>query len=195
MTLLAALAFAEAFPALVARLRKTTIDLEALYSSRGFNAALFAAFFLLFIDSGLYGFRLVGNSLRLQDREAMTWVDKSAAGDAVFLVWTGIKSPEIDPYVEWFPALANRRNLTTLQGYEWLLSDGFYDQYGELARLQQCASVDCIELWAERMNWRYDYVAVFEGQNTDLDDLFAGELGYFEVYSRETVTIFGRATP
>ena len=195
MTLLAALAFAEAFPALVARLRKTTIDLEALYSSRGFNAALFAAFFLLFIDSGLYGFRLVGNSLRLQDREAMTWVDKSAAGDAVFLVWTGIKSPEIDPYVEWFPALANRRNLTTLQGYEWLLSDGFYDQYGELARLQQCASVDCIELWAERMNWRYDYVAVFEGQNTDLDDLFAGELGYFEVYSRETVTIFERTTP
>lgn len=195
MTLLAALAFAEAFPALVARLRKTTINLEALYSNRSFIAALFATVILLFIDSGLYGFRLVGNSLQLQDREAMAWADKSTAGDAVFLVWTGIESPEIDPYVEWFPALARRRSLTTLQGSEWLLSDGFYEQDADLARLQQCASVACVEAWAERMGWQYDYVAVFEGQNTDLDGLFAGEPGYLEVYSRETVTIFERTTP
>ncbi len=60
-------------------------------------------------------------------REAMTWTRRNTPKEARFVVihaqsWA---DPWFDLEAEWFPALAKRRGLNTLQGSEWLPNGAF----------------------------------------------------------------------
>ena len=187
MTILTALAFIEALPWLLGRIKKQ--EIQNLHQNVIFNIFLLTVISLLFIDSCLYGFRLVGNSLKPNDLETMYWVKENLPENSVFMVLTGIPSPEIDPYVEWFPALAERQNISTLQGYEWLLADKFYNFYTELSKLQQCRSVDCIEKWNTTNSQRYDYVVIFRTEAVEIDELLLKNSSYEKVYSNSNALI------
>lgn len=195
LTMLAALAFAEAIPHLISRLRKMELDLGELYKSRVFNAVLFFVLILLFIESGLYGFRLVNNSLKPADLQAMEWIRANTDDNASFLPLTGVQSPEIDPFVEWFPALTERHSRSTIQGYEWLLGEGFYTRYSELAELQRCASVACVEDWSAMTGLDYDFVVIREARTDGLAGLFRHEDGYAEIYSADGLAVFELREP
>lgn len=195
LTMLAALAFADAIPHLISRLRKMELDFAELYKNRFFNLALFLVLTLLFIESGLYGFRLVNNSLKTADLQAMEWIRVNTATDASFLPLTGVPSPEIDPFVEWFPALTERRSQSTIQGYEWLLGNLFYVRYSELAELQRCDSVACVEDWSKTTGLDYDFIVLREVRMGDLVGLFQVEDEYVEVYSADGIIIFKLQTP
>ena len=89
----------------------------------------------------------------------MTWVARQTPHDARVLViterfWAG------DRVAEWFPALAQRRSVTTVQGTEWLPKDrGFWPAMIRYEDAQACATRDgaCVAAW-EAVYGDVDYV-------------------------------------
>jgi hypothetical protein len=64
------------------------------------------------------------HAVSAEQREAMEWVAREAPPDTPFLVAT-IDTWGNDEVSEWFPAIAERTSLGTVQGSEWLGTDGF----------------------------------------------------------------------
>jgi hypothetical protein len=97
--------------------------------------------------------------------------------------------------VEWFPALTERRSQSTIQGYEWLLGDDFYIRYSELAALQRCKTVDCVEGWSAKTGLQYDFVVIRAEQTGGLADAFKVNTDYLEVYSANGEFVFRLERP
>ncbi len=193
MTMLVALAFAEAIPALISRARQQqpAITLNELYKSNIFNGIVFIVFIYLFVESGLYGFRLMNTTLRPAEIQAMTWIKENTPQDGIFLPLTGSQTPEIDPFVEWFPALAERRSQSTIQGNEWLLGAGMYSRYVDLADLQQCESAACVEAWSVRTKLEYQYIVITKYDVPKaIIQSFHDDKAYTSVYSTDNVDVY-----
>lgn len=97
------------------------------------------------------------SALSPTERQAMQWVDVNTPSSSRFLVLTG-ELWWTDKRSEWFPVLANRVSVATVQGHEWL-SD--YDsQQSSYAAIQSCASRDgsCIDQWAKSYGASFDYI-------------------------------------
>jgi hypothetical protein len=99
-------------------------------------------------------------SLPADEREAMAWVARETPDDARFVVvthqpWT------IDRTAEWFPVIAERRSIATVQGYEWIRG-AFADQLELNGDLQECAELGgaCFDAWNEAYGLEYDYVFI-----------------------------------
>lgn len=194
--MLVALAFAEAVPFFLSRLRNFSVAAGELYKSKAYNACLFLVLIYLFVESGLYGFRLVNNSLKPAELAAMTWIKENTPANASFLILTGVKSPEIDPLVEWFPALTERLSLSTVQGYEWLGPGRFMEYYSDLAELQGCKSAGCVEDWSARTGLGYQYVVIHSGQvGHAAVASFDGNANYRRVYAGDGVFVFEANLP
>ncbi len=192
LSMLTALAFAQAIPYLISRFRKDidTSFLE-LHKNKVYNGILFLSLISLFVESGLYGFRLVNNSLKPADLEAMAWVKENTAQAYNFLLLTGVKSPEIDPFVEWFPAIAERHSLSTVQGYEWLGAGKFRGYYSALAELQSCKSAACVEGWSTQLGLNYQYIIIQTSLAEEVLEIsFRDSPNYHQVYASESVEIY-----
>lgn len=116
------------------------------------------------------------HALSSERRTAMAWVAaelEPAARVAVITdsVWSG------DPDSEWFPFLAQRRSVATVQGSEWLGEAAFDRQVEAHRALQGCvrpASVTCVHGWLA--DWPADYLYLPTGQlhgPNSLDDCCA----------------------
>jgi hypothetical protein len=68
----------------------------------------------------------------------------------------------IDKTAEWFPALAERVSVTTVQGSEWLPNDTFTHLEELNGMAQECAGGDtsCIDLFTAETGLQYDYIYV-----------------------------------
>ena len=73
---------------------------------------------------------------------------------------TGINDPFVDPVQEWFPVLAKRASVTTIQGREWSLGGDFLTFHDAVRNLQNCLNAEpaCVENWAMTQNISYDYL-------------------------------------
>ena len=82
------------------------------------------------------------------ERDAMRWVAAEVPAPARFLVITGDGAWGSDRSSEWFPVLAERVSVATVQGTEWL--PGFAERTDRYTRLQLCATqgAECLEAWA-----------------------------------------------
>lgn len=193
LTMLTALAFSEAIPFLVGKLRRVSVNFEELFKSRPYNIAVFLLLAYLFVESSLYGFRLVGASLKPADLQTMAWIKENTPADALFLPLTGVPSPEIDPYVEWFPTLTERRSQATFQGYEWILGENFFVRYYDLVELQQCETFTCVEDWSSRTGLDYQIVVIDKSDVSDaLIDSFRLMEKYSEIYTTDEAVVFER---
>ena len=111
-------------------------------------AGLFALGYVTF--SSLKADQDLHRALTPPERAAMTWVAENTPADATFLViterfWAG------DRAAEWFPVLAQRRSVDTVQGTEWLpKSEGFWPTMERYEAAQQCGGRDggCILGWS-----------------------------------------------
>ena len=83
------------------------------------------------------------------DRAAMRWMATSTPMQSRVLVVTGAAWAN-DRIAEWFPVLAQRRSVATVQGSEWLPGGEFARRYDAYESLAECASRDvaCVEQWA-----------------------------------------------
>lgn len=99
-------------------------------------------------------------SLGPADREAMRWVARSTAPTDRFLVVTG-EQWSVDEVAEWFPVLAGRRSVATVQGTEWV--PGFTRGQRQSDALQiACATADgrCLESWSDSAGRPFTHVYV-----------------------------------
>lgn len=112
--------------------------------------ALFALFAALVSSMG----SVVDETSRLQRVSedhvaAMEWVRDEADPDARFVVaaMVGWGADEIS---EWFPAVALRQSVATVQGSEWLGAEGYLDQAHRHRAVRLCSSSTdrCMAEWA-----------------------------------------------
>jgi hypothetical protein len=166
--MIAALALLDAIPALAAKLRKSKEPVKPFLESRTGVIVLFALIFLQFIDCGLYNYRLINTTLTPADRAAMTWVQANLPSGKDFLIITTKPYSMSDPVQEWFPTLTGQHSQTTLQGLEWSLGGQFMGRLDDLALLQPCTDLACVESWSMRTGLTYDYLwlSIFPGEDT-----------------------------
>jgi hypothetical protein len=153
--------------------------------------------------SGIEGNRHVLVTLSDDARRAMAWVEDNTSESDRFLVVTG-RPWYHDHAAEWFPALAGRESVATIQGREWL--GHFGDQVEMHRELQACRDRDvaCLERWEVERLTGFTYVYVSRELPTDLegrgvteccgplrDSLFASD-GYRVAYQNSAATVFVR---
>jgi hypothetical protein len=106
-------------------------------------------------------------SLNAEDRAAMRWVATSTPRDSRVLVITGADWAA-DRVAEWFPVLAARKSVATVQGSEWLPGHEYDRRYAASEVLSKCAARDvgCVEQWAAAngKSFTHLYVAKTVGQ-------------------------------
>ena len=99
-------------------------------------------------------------SLEKNDRIAMNWVKNNTETDSNFILITHLSTFYWmgDSIKEWFPALAERHSLTTIQSSEWY---GFNDLIKENEALDYCIEnidLHCIEQWAKDRDKEYSHI-------------------------------------
>lgn len=84
-------------------------------------------------------------------RTAMAWVQNQTPAQSRFLIVSGM-TWNLDAPAEWFPVLARRASVVTVQGWEWLGTDAFRQQRARHRWLQNCAiqsDAICVEEWTD----------------------------------------------
>ena len=104
-------------------------------------------------------------SLSADARSAMAWSRDSLPSTARVVVVTG-RSWYEDATSEWFPYLAGRVSVATVQGYEWLGSSAWQRQLELADALRDRANdtVAALDEWARQFGVEYDYVYVPKGR-------------------------------
>lgn len=136
------------------------VEMPSILSSRAGEIALLVLSLILFMECGLNNFRIINATLTDEERAAMNWLRENLPPDQNFLILTGRPYSMSDPVQEWFPVLAGQHSQTTLQGLEWILGAEFTNRLNDLAALQACADIACVEAWANRTGLGFDYLWV-----------------------------------
>jgi len=103
--------------------------------------------------------------LPADQRAALRWVARATQRDAAFLVVPD-RAWQADRLAEWFPVLAERQSVATVQGSEWLPGHEFQERVEEYDSLRQCtrAAPNCLERWEERTGRRFTHLIVPRNQ-------------------------------
>ena len=104
--------------------------------------------------------------LPAEDQAAMEWVAANTDPASRFVLVTAALAWASDNTSEWFPALAQRVSVATVQDYEWLPKSQFHQQVERFAELQACAAQDepCFESWVRQNGPSFENVYVHEAQ-------------------------------
>jgi hypothetical protein len=105
-----------------------------------------------------------------------------------------------DPLSEWFPALAERVAVNTVQGSEWFSGEIFYEHIQNYDRLRQCladARVVCLDEWAQSAGKTFEYVFIsLEDEKAVVASSLVKELRasgeYAIVFERDGVIVWQR---
>jgi hypothetical protein len=162
-SMLAALGLLDGFPALLQRLKKKESGKESpvdTTETKWMNLTVLTILFYLFIESAFFTFPLVNTTLRSPATTVMVWIKQSTPDNSRFLILSGDTGAMVDPLQEWFPALAERRSQTTLQGLEWTLAEGFVPRLKALSRLQTCEHLACLEDWSKETGLEFTHLLV-----------------------------------
>jgi hypothetical protein len=132
-------------------------------------------------------------SLKNSDRETMEWIKINTHPSTRFLLMTnhGQISPMTDAYQEWFPTLAERRSINTLQGMEWFLGGGFYEYSLRLTDLQSCRDVGCLKEWMSENGEQVDYLLIRTRRiSPDLLQSIESDADYHSIYESADTNIY-----
>lgn len=94
-----------------------------------------------------------------EEREAMQWISENTPEDSSFILLTG-KAIWNDEINEWFPYLADRYSITTLQGSEWLPDGSFGVKRQFYIKSIECLESleDCLEPLAAKYELSYTHI-------------------------------------
>jgi hypothetical protein len=141
-------------------------------------------------------------SLTSDDRAAMSWVSRRTAPTNRFLIVVGGAAGGwwSDRIAEWFPVLANRVSVATVQGTEWLPHGVFAARERAYDELQGCAiwGTPCIEQWARDHRLPYTHVYLPKTFAVPccgpLDAALRHDTTYAVVFDGPAATVFARRT-
>lgn len=124
------------------------------------NVFFYVLLYLVF-SAYQFGFQLSGATLYPTDQAAMSWVKENTPADSRFLVLTGSTSVSCDSVVEWFPYLAGRQSLFTVQGTEWTKGESFRAFVRDENDLQECVSESpsCVDDLINPSKYEYVYLS------------------------------------
>jgi hypothetical protein len=125
------------------------------------NIFLYLLLYLVFSTSQ-FGSQLSNATLYPPDQSAMKWVHENTPDNARFLVLTGTSAVSCDSVLEWFPALADRQSIFTVQGTEWTKGEDFNKYVRSTYEVQECfatADVSCLDSAASRSAYDYIYLS------------------------------------
>lgn len=100
-------------------------------------------------------------SLSRGERDAMRWVAANTPTTSRFFVVPEVGWP-YDKVAEWFPVLAERPSVATVQGREWL-PNGQFGRYVDLyGTAQSCGArtAECLDRWADAAGARFSHVFI-----------------------------------
>lgn len=102
------------------------------------------------------------SSFTREDKADFEWINQNTPQLATFIVFTAEPDWQLDNIAEWFPALAQRKNLNTVQGTEWLGNNRYQSAQIEYTDLKYCtySGVDCIKEWSEKYGYEVDYIYI-----------------------------------
>ena len=122
------------------------------------NTLVYLLLYMVF-SAYQFGFQLSNATLSKSEREAMEWVNQNTLGSSRFLVLSGETSVACDSVAEWFPALAGRQSLFTVQGTEWTLGNDFKSFIREAVDLQECSrdTLACVKSLVDDSDYEYVY--------------------------------------
>ncbi|MBE0672287.1 MAG: hypothetical protein IH588_17060 [Anaerolineales bacterium] len=199
-SIMAATSFADG---VATRLSNTNVDssptehwMEALKLNSG---RLFFGFFILLFLYNAYQVsdRLSHQVLSAEERKAIEWAKANTELDERFLILDEEGNPLLSPLTEWFPALAERRSVATIQGTEWLPGEENYNElYGAVTDIHQCLyqDVNCLLKLQDELPDDYEYILLSgKQQNASGHPLLASlkETPSFTlVYASPTISIF-----
>jgi hypothetical protein len=95
-------------------------------------------------------------------RQSMEWIAQNSAPQSRYLILTDNPWWD-DPVTEWFPALAVRTSLTTVQGYEWTSPLQFAERVNRYEAVRNCLQsiqVDCLAKWSANQQTSFDYILI-----------------------------------
>jgi hypothetical protein len=202
-----------AIAALAARARGQTLPPpgrdwpELFVSHRPVRWLLGYFVFIALLGAYAYNQPLARTVLPESAKEAMAWVRENTPPGSAFLLLTGIDDPFADPLQEWFPVLAGRVSVATIQGREWLLGGDFLAFHDSVRDLRHCLNAEpaCVEQAAAEMGLSYDYLylqktLVAGGESVPanpalLSHLLRASTDYEPVYESPEVVIFAHLLP
>jgi len=121
------------------------------------------AYFLIYLlfSAYLFSWQISNATLYPPDRAAMQWVSQNTPTNARFLVLTGSRSVSCDSVPEWFPALAQRQSVYTVQGTEWTLGKDFGEFVQKSSDIQACVSdsVNCVMDLTKSVKYDFIYLS------------------------------------
>jgi hypothetical protein len=129
---------------------------------------LFAAYCLIYALICAVSLPFTQTALRAvspTDREAMAWVAANTPTSSAFLVLSQSRAADGwwgDSTGEWFPVLAQRNSLGTVQGSEWRPDGAFARSQSRFNALQTCVSKDrsCLEAWAQKGGVTFTHIYI-----------------------------------
>lgn len=133
--------------------------------------------------------------LSWEERAAIEWVKTNTSPNSRFLILDKYDNPVYSPLTEWFPALAKRRSIATIQGTEWLPDKAnFVQRFHAIEGVHYCLfqNVECIDQFQPHLpGGAYDYIllSVKDARTPLLEDLNADKK-FTPVYSSTPVYIF-----
>ncbi len=139
--------------------------------SRSSAARIFLGVTILYAFFAAFAFdlSLAGVVTMPKGRAAMEWIRGNTPAGARFVLFTGWNDPFGDPTAEWFPVLAGRHSINTIQGQEWTLGPRFMPFLNDLGTLQGCLNrgVACVEDWSVRHSLGFDYIYIAKPEAPD----------------------------
>jgi len=163
-SLLAALGLSDVILPALARLGKKDPQPEDekifLASKRG--RWVFGYLLMMLLVNAILNLQLLENYvLSSADRAAIKWVAASTPPDSRFLALTWSENAMLSPLLEWFPALSERTNISTVQGREWLPGkQNFEVRLDAYPALYACLNqdADCLDRWVSQQGDTFNYV-------------------------------------
>jgi hypothetical protein len=136
--------------------------LDETNNNRGVKIFLVILTPYLLINSTYQDFMLSQNHVSLGEQTAMLWAKENTPAESRFLVLTGEPEAMCESSAEWFPALAERTSISTLQGREWLLGNKFGEFIGHRAGIQGCIDegVECLKRESTYFGADFDYIYI-----------------------------------
>jgi hypothetical protein len=95
-----------------------------------------------------------------EQRESMRWIGTNMPRESVFLVVPTSERWSTDAVTEWFPVLASRRSVTTVQGTEWIGASTYTNGDHTFMHLRECNSqgIGCLDGWLSDNQVGYSHI-------------------------------------
>lgn len=138
-------------------------------------------------------------SLSPEERSAMQWVRHHTPPAGQFLVYGYDDYGHFaDRTAEWFPVLAERRSIITIQGYEWL--PNFAGKIAQYKQANSCktSTTACLEEWSHKWNATFTHVFIAVGPSQPCCQPLLASLQsdphYELIYQDTGAVVFARKT-